>query len=78
MEAGIRSTAFHQLLLFSKHSVEKLSVLFIVCLSKKKKKKSMASDKQFRLCVSPCPRNIPGGDTHELCVSCLGVEHAQA
>lgn len=32
----------------------------------------------FKLCVPPCPRYIKGGDTHKLCVHCLGVEHAQA
>ena len=30
----------------------------------------------FKLCVPPCPRYLTGGDTHELCVICLGVEHA--
>ncbi len=34
-------------------------------------------DKQhFRLCVPPCPRFITGGDTHSLCIACLGAEHA--
>ncbi len=37
------------------------------------------SDKQrFRLCVPPCPRFITGGDTHSLCVACLGAEHARS
>ena len=33
---------------------------------------------QFKQCVTPCPRFITGGDTHELCVMCLGLEHAQS
>jgi hypothetical protein len=37
----------------------------------------MASE-QFKLCVHPCPRYITGGDTHQLCVNCLGVQHAWA
>ncbi len=37
------------------------------------------SDKQrFRLCVPPCPRFVTGGDTHSLCVVCLGAEHARS
>ncbi len=37
------------------------------------------SDKQrFRLCASHCPRFITGGDTHSLCIACLGAEHAQS
>ncbi len=36
-------------------------------------------DKQsFMLCVPPCPRFITGGDTHSLCVACLGAEHARS
>ncbi|XP_067241145.1 uncharacterized protein [Chanodichthys erythropterus] len=38
----------------------------------------MAEGKQFRKCASPCTRFIPDGDTHDMCVVCLGVEHAQA
>ncbi|KAL0183550.1 hypothetical protein M9458_019246, partial [Cirrhinus mrigala] len=30
----------------------------------------------FRACVPPCPRYITSGDTHALCVVCLGAEHA--
>ncbi|XP_048017809.1 uncharacterized protein LOC125249543 [Megalobrama amblycephala] len=37
-----------------------------------------SSKQQFVKCVHPCPRFITGGDTHEMCVACLGVEHAQA
>ncbi len=33
---------------------------------------------RFRLCASPCPRFITGGDTHSLCVACLGAEHARS
>ncbi len=37
------------------------------------------SDKQrFRLCVSPCPRFVTGGDTNSLCIVCLGAEHARS
>jgi len=40
----------------------------------------MASKQQqnFRKCVHPCPRFIMGGDTHDLCVVCLGVQYAQS
>ncbi len=35
------------------------------------------SNKQrFRLCVPPIPCFIMDGDTHSLCIACLGVEHA--
>ncbi len=30
------------------------------------------------MCVHPCPRYLTGGDTHILCVACLGKEHAQS
>ncbi len=34
------------------------------------------SDRQrFRILVPPCPCFITGGDTHSLCVACLGEEH---
>ncbi|XP_032363307.1 uncharacterized protein LOC116675969 [Etheostoma spectabile] len=33
---------------------------------------------RFRRCVSPCPRFITVGDSHELCVACLGLSHATA
>lgn len=32
---------------------------------------------KFTKCAPPCPRFITDGDTHEMCVKCLGVEHAQ-
>ncbi len=37
----------------------------------------MASKQQqgFRMCVHPCPHYLMGGDTHILCVVCLGEEH---
>ncbi|CAM4528872.1 unnamed protein product [Leuciscus chuanchicus] len=38
----------------------------------------MASKQQYRVCVHPCPRYLTGGDTHTLCVVCLGEEHAQS
>ncbi len=38
----------------------------------------MASKQQqgFRMSVHPCSRYLTGGDTHILCVACLGDEHA--
>lgn len=37
------------------------------------------TDKQrFKLCVPLCPLFIMGGDTHNLCIVCLGVEHSQS
>ncbi|CAM4566361.1 unnamed protein product [Leuciscus chuanchicus] len=38
----------------------------------------MACKQQYRVCVHPCPRCVTGGDTHTLCVVCLGEEHAQS
>ncbi|CAM4721262.1 unnamed protein product [Leuciscus chuanchicus] len=38
----------------------------------------MANKQEYKRCVVPCPRFITGGDTHLLCVFCLGVEHAQS
>ncbi len=40
----------------------------------------MASKQQqgFRMCVHPCPRYLMCGDTHILCVACLGEEHARS
>ncbi len=32
----------------------------------------------YRLCVPPCPRYITSGDTHSLCMVCLGVKHAES
>ncbi len=32
----------------------------------------------FRMCFIPCPRYLTGGDTHILCVACLGKEHARS
>ncbi|KAK2869830.1 hypothetical protein Q8A67_024222 [Cirrhinus molitorella] len=40
-------------------------------------KSKVASERRFRRCVPPCPRYIAGEDTHDLCVVCLGAEHAQ-
>ncbi len=36
------------------------------------------SRSRFRLCVPPCPRYITSGDTHSLCVVCLGAKHAES
>ncbi len=30
------------------------------------------------MCVHPCPCYLTGGDTHVLCVACLGEEHARS
>ncbi len=40
----------------------------------------MASKQQqaFKMCVHPCPRYLTGGDTHILCVACLGKKRAQS
>ncbi len=57
-----------------------LPVLFgVVCLTLERKI-VMASKQQqaFKMCVCPCPRYLTGGDTHILCVACLGEEHAQS
>ncbi len=32
----------------------------------------------YRLCVSPCSRYITSGDTHSLCVVCLGAKRAES
>ncbi|XP_056596267.1 uncharacterized protein LOC130414411 [Triplophysa dalaica] len=36
------------------------------------------SEKSFRHCAPPCSRFITSNDTHDLCVVCLGAEHAQS
>ncbi|KAG1927595.1 hypothetical protein F2P79_024108, partial [Pimephales promelas] len=36
------------------------------------------ANQEFKRYVVPCPRFITGGDTHQLCVACLGVEHAES
>ncbi len=53
-----------------------LSVLFgVVCLTLERKI-VMASQQQqaFKMCVGPCLCYLMGGDTHILCVACLGEE----
>ncbi len=40
--------------------------------------KHESDEQHFRLCVPPCPRFIMSGDTHSLCVACLGAEHARS
>ncbi len=42
------------------------------------KSKSVASERCFTSCVPPWPRYLLGEDTHDLCVVCLGAEHARA
>lgn len=36
----------------------------------------MACDKCFRKCVDPCLRFLTPDDTHDLCIMCVGEEHA--
>ncbi len=36
----------------------------------------MSVEKRFRRCVDPCQRCLTLDDTHNLCVMCLGEEHA--
>lgn len=38
----------------------------------------MATIKVLKKCVAPCPHRIAMEDSHELCVLCLGTEHARA
>ncbi len=35
-----------------------------------------STSKAFKRCVHPCPRYLTPDDTHDLCVFCLGEEHA--
>ncbi len=36
-----------------------------------------STSKAFKRCVHPCPRYLTPDDTHNLCVFCLGEEHAR-
>ncbi len=36
------------------------------------------SRSRYRLCFPPCPHYITSGDTHSLCVVCLGAKHAES
>ncbi len=36
------------------------------------------SEAQYKQCVPPCKRFLCAGDTHSLCVLCLGARHAEA
>ncbi len=36
-----------------------------------------STSKAFKKCVDPCPRHLTPDDTHNLCVFCLGKEHAR-
>ncbi len=38
----------------------------------------MSVEKHFRRCVDPCQRCLTLDDTHDLCVMCLGEEHARS
>ncbi|KAI2662393.1 hypothetical protein H4Q32_001228 [Labeo rohita] len=43
-----------------------------------KKSDKNKSGPHFTLCVPPCKRYITSGDTHSMCVVCLGAEHAMS
>jgi hypothetical protein len=54
--------------------------LFVIELQgngKRFKMKRTAKADCFRKCADPCPRFLTPGDTHGLCVFCLGEEHAR-
>ncbi len=38
----------------------------------------MSVEKRLRRCVDPCQRFLTPDDTHDLCVMCLGEEHARS
>ncbi len=38
----------------------------------------MSVEKRFRRCVDPCQHFLTSDDTHDLCVMCLGEEHARS
>ncbi len=38
----------------------------------------MSVEKRFRRCVDPCQRFLTPDETHDLCVMCLGKEHARS
>ncbi len=38
----------------------------------------MFVEKRFRRCVDLCQRFLTPDDTHDLCVMCLGEEHARS
>ncbi len=40
--------------------------------------RNMSVEKRFRRCVDPCQRCLTLDDTHDLCVMCLGEEHARS
>ncbi len=48
-----------------------LSIFIAVVMASKQ-------EQAFRMCVRPCLRYLTGGDTHILCVACLGEDHAQS
>ncbi|KAI2658583.1 Transposon Ty3-G Gag-Pol polyprotein [Labeo rohita] len=47
-------------------------------MSKKSEKTKNIDKPCFRACVPPCLHYITSGDTHALCVVCLGAEHAES
>ncbi len=40
--------------------------------------RNMSVEKRFRRCVDPCQHCLTLDDTHDLCVMCLGEEHARS
>ncbi|KAI2649150.1 Retrovirus-related Pol polyprotein from transposon 17.6 [Labeo rohita] len=47
-------------------------------MSKALKKEKHKSKPRYKPCVPPCSRFIPSGDTHSLCVVCLGADHTES
>ncbi|KAI2666795.1 Transposon Ty3-G Gag-Pol polyprotein [Labeo rohita] len=47
-------------------------------MSKVCRKLKHKSNPRYKPCVPPCSRFIPSGDTHSLCVVCLGADHAES
>ncbi len=50
----------------------------MLCEAELKKKKTVMSEHSFKRCVPPCERYITPSDSHELCVVCLGAQHARS
>ncbi len=62
-----------------KRSVWNCLCLIWCCLSEFNYSEMGSKQQQaFRMCIHPCPCYLTGGDTHVLCVVCLGEEHAQS
>ncbi|KAL0161741.1 hypothetical protein M9458_045466, partial [Cirrhinus mrigala] len=67
------------LCLFILRFVQVSTAFFLRIMSVEKQiVKSGESGRCFKLCVPPCKRYITSGDTHSMCVVCLGAEHAMS